>query len=122
MTLQFMRTTARLSFWLLTAIVLFFALVPGSLGTIIASDMSRHYLAFLALPALAHFAWPRLPIILLWSAFVAFGGLIEILQQVMDLGRAAEMADWINDINATTISLLAAYVAVRFLNMGEQTA
>jgi hypothetical protein len=107
------RSLARLAFWLLAATVLFFALVPGPLGAIIASDTERHYLAFLVLPALALYAWPRISPLLLWAAFAAFGGLIEILQLEMHLGRSAEMSDWINDLSATTIALSVAFIALK---------
>lgn len=97
---------AKLLFWLLAALVLFFALVPGNLGNIIPSDTERHYLAFLVLPAIAAYAWPRVPLPVMWLAFVGFGGLIEFLQMEMNLGRAAEWHDWMNDMVATTISLV----------------
>lgn len=106
---------ARILFWVLIASVLFFALIPGPLGDIIESDVERHYLAFLVLPAVASYGWPRLSVVLLWIAFVAFGGMIEILQLVMALGRAAEWRDWVNDIVATTISLVVSTVILRMV-------
>lgn len=113
------RSLTRSAFWLLTAIVLFFALVPGKLGTIIPSDTERHYLAFLVLPALAHYAWPRLSPLLLWLAFAAFGAMIELLQFEMNLGRAAEMHDWINDMSAAAISLAVSFAVLRLVERGE---
>lgn len=113
------RSFARLTFWMLVAIVLFFALVPGQLGAIISSDTERHYLAFLVLPAFAHYGWPRLSLVALWFAFAAFGALIEILQWAMNLGRAAEMSDWVNDLSATTIALTIGYLASRMLRSDE---
>lgn len=104
---------AQILFWLLAAAVLFLALVPGPLGGIIASDVERHYLAFLVLPALAAYAWPRMSIPALWLAFVAFGGAIELLQLEMHLGRVGEWRDWINDMMATTISLVLAAAILR---------
>lgn len=104
---------AQILFWLLAAAVLFFALVPGPLGEIISSDVERHYLAFLVLPALAAYAWPRMPIPALWLAFVLFGGAIELLQMEMALGRAGEWRDWTNDMMATTISLVVAAAILR---------
>ncbi|HEX7751461.1 MAG TPA: hypothetical protein VF440_03595 [Novosphingobium sp.] len=107
------QSLARLTFWLLAAVVLFLALVPGQLGAIIASDTERHYLAFLVLPAVALYGWPRSSPLLLWIAFAGFGGLIEMLQYEMNLGRAAEMSDWINDLSATTIALMVGTLAIR---------
>lgn len=103
----------RTLFWLLAATVLFLALVPGPLGSIIASDVERHYFAFLLLPAIAAYAWPRIPVPMMWLAFVVFGGLIEILQMQMGLGRAGEWRDWMNDMTATTISLVVSAVVLR---------
>lgn len=101
---------AKTLFWLLTAAVMFLALVPGPLGAIIPSDAERHYLAFLVLPAVAAYAWPRVPILAMWLVFVAFGGAIELLQFVMGLGREAEWNDWINDMTAITVSLVVCAV------------
>lgn len=112
---------AKLLFWLLAALVLFFALVPGPLGNIISSDTERHYLAFLVLPAIAAYAWPRIPVPAMWLAFVAFGGLIEFLQWEMALGRAAEWHDWMNDMMATTISLVVSSVVLR-MTRSDRTA
>lgn len=109
-----LRQLARLSFWLLAVAVLVLALIPGPLGAIIESDVERHYLAFLVLPAVASYAWPRVPVPVMWVAFVAFGGAIEILQMKMNLGRAAEWGDWMNDMMATTISLVVMSVLLRW--------
>lgn len=104
---------AKMLFWLLAAAVLFLALVPGPLGAIIPSDAERHYLAFLVLPAVAAYAWPRVPILIMWVVFVAFGGAIELLQSLMGLGREAEWSDWINDMVAITVSLVVGAVILR---------
>lgn len=96
----------KMLFWLLAAAVLFLALVPGPLGAIIPSDAERHYLAFLVLPAVAAYAWPRVPTLVMWLVFVAFGGAIELLQFAMRLGREADWGDWINDMTAITVSLV----------------
>ena len=114
-----LRSLVRVCFWTLAAVVLFFALVPGPLGNIIPSDAERHYLAFLVLPAFAYYGWPRSSPALLWLAFAGFGALIEILQLEMNLGRAAEMSDWINDLSATTISLVITHIALRLLPNDE---
>ncbi len=98
---------AKTLFWLLAAAVLFLALVPGSLGQIIPSETERHYLAFLVLPAVAAYAWPRVAMPVMWLVFAAFGGAIELLQSFMGMGRAAEWHDWLNDLVAITVSLAA---------------
>lgn len=113
------RSLVRAAFWLLTAIVLFLALVPGPLGAIVSSDTERHYMAFLVLPAAAHYGWPRVSPALLWIAFAAFGGLIEVLQFAMHLGREAQMSDWINDMSAATIALAVSYAAHRLFASDE---
>lgn len=117
-----MIATLRSLFWLLAASVLFFALVPGPLGEIIPSDFERHYLAFLALPAFAVFAWPSVSVPALWAGFVVFGGLIEILQKVMNVGRAAEWHDLVNDMVATTMALVVANLLIRMMRGADRTA
>ncbi len=101
---------ARALFCILLATATFFALVPGPLGQIIDSGLERHILAFLALPVLAGIAWPQLSIGRLWLAFAMFGGLIELAQLWMNLGRTAEWEDWLVDCLATSIALLAVYL------------
>lgn len=112
-------TTLRSLFWLLAAAVLFLALVPGSLGEIIPSDVERHYLAFLVLPIVATYAWPRVPLPAMWLAFVIFGGVIEFLQLEMAIGRAAEWHDWVNDVVATTIGLVVANLGLRMAGINR---
>ena len=108
-----MNATVRSLFWLLAASVLFLALVPGPLGDLISSDVERHYLAFLMLPIVATYAWPRVPLPAMWLAFVVFGGAIEFFQMEMAMGRQAEWRDWVNDVVATTIGLVVANVGLR---------
>jgi len=47
--------------------------------------------------------------------------LIEVLQMEMNIGRAAEWHDWVNDIVATTISLVVSSVLLRMIGTERTT-
>lgn len=98
----------RILFVVAAAGVTFFALVPGSLGMIIESGEQRHILAFAVLPAISAFAWPRIGPFVQWLGYALFGAAIELVQGWMAVGRAAEMNDWLVDMAAAALSLLAA--------------
>lgn len=97
---------SRAAFCLCVLIATFLALVPGPVGQIIESGPERHFLAFLVLPALAAFGWPNISHARLWLAFAVFGGLIEIVQLGMDVGRSGRVIDWVIDCAAITVSLV----------------
>lgn len=45
-----------------------------------------------------------------WIAASLFGGLIEVLQWWMDMGRAAEWADWAADVIGGAVGAIMAYL------------
>jgi hypothetical protein len=96
----------RLFFALTLSIVTFLALTSGPMGQLVESGPVRHLLAFAALPVLSSLAWPQVKPIWQFVAFAAFGAAIEIAQLLMNVGRAAEWDDWMNDVLATAIALM----------------
>jgi hypothetical protein len=96
-----------------------FALVMGNLPQPPAlsgnpSDKVLHVLAFLVLAGLAAFAYPRVPLIVIFFGLVIFGGAIEIVQAVPELDREPSWLDWLADVVAAAAVLLAVG-AMRFL-------
>ena len=60
-----------------------------------------------------HIGWPTLWIIL---AVTLFGGLIEIAQKWMELGRSCEISDFLSDAAGTVVSaLVSPRIAARLL-------
>lgn len=100
------RYFARMAFILLIVIATFLALVPGPIGQIIESGPERHFLAFLVLPALAALGWPKISMFRLWVVFAVFGGLIEVAQLLMQVGRSGRLIDWAVDCIAITAALI----------------
>jgi VanZ family protein len=95
----------RLIFFALVVGVLYFALTPGPLGAIIEMDEHRHIIAFSVLPLASSIAWPRLSLKLQYAGSLVFGAGIEVVQEVMGMGRAGELHDWIVDAIASAIAL-----------------
>jgi VanZ family protein len=98
----------RLLFW--SAVVCAFAmavlphppLVPEAL-----SDKVQHMLAFACLALLGSLAYPRLAVIRLVLALIAFGALIELVQLVPALHRDADSRDWLVDTAAVVATVVA---------------
>ncbi|WP_315764625.1 hypothetical protein [Sphingomonas sp. Y38-1Y] len=95
----------RTAFVVAIVAVTFLALVPGPLGKIIESGEQRHLLAFAMLPALSSLAWPAIGVRAQWVGYAIFGGLIEIAQGWMAVGRNADFGDWVLDMAAAAASL-----------------
>lgn len=113
------QTIARSLFCLSLVVATFMALVPGPIGQIIESGPERHFLAFLMLPIFAGLGWPRISYRRLWLAFAAFGGLIELAQLVMAIGRSGRFIDWVIDCVAITVSLLILYHIRQLMDQHE---
>lgn len=98
----------RLAFWLLLVAVLVVALMPGhSAPTVFASDKLNHLLAFFVLATSAKGLWPRTNPWVIIGFLAAYGGLIEVLQWGMGLGRDADWRDLATDIFAIFAGLAA---------------
>jgi VanZ family protein len=94
--------------------VLSFALAPAMPFDMSLGGSVQHIFAFTVLASLAFFFWPNAIPQLIWSGLVGFGGLIELLQGWMALGRQAEWTDWFVDIIAVSLTM-AVIGAVRLV-------
>ncbi len=106
----------QLVFWGLLAAILVAALVPWDVApTLFASDKLNHMLAFFVLAAFTRLLWPRAHAFVAVALLAFYGGLIELLQWWLDLGRTADWADFGADLVAIIAGLIAgsATVAVR---------
>jgi VanZ family protein len=68
------------------------------------SDKVQHMAAFFVITVLGRLAYPRFAWVKLMLALVAFGGLIEIVQEIPEIHRDSQLSDWIAD----TIAVVAA--------------
>ena len=75
--------------------------LPGDPG-----DKVQHILAFLVLSSLAAFAYPRLRLMVIFLGLAAFGGAIEAVQAIPQLGRQPSLMDWLADVAAVAAVLL----------------
>jgi hypothetical protein len=97
-----------LIFWAAVAFTLVMATLPkpphlpGS-----PSDKVQHILAFMCLAALGSAAYSRTPALRLAVSLAAVGGLIELLQLIPVLNRDSEWLDWLADVAAAGVVLLA---------------
>lgn len=88
--------------------------MPGGPG-----DKVLHVLAFLVLSGLAAFAYPRVPLIVSFLGLAVFGGAIEAVQAIPDLGREPSWLDWLADVAAAAAVLLA-IAAIRLQRRSHQ--
>ena len=102
------RRALRAIFWLAVTVAFVVAIwpkpimVPGA-----PSDKIQHIMAFLFLTALGSAAYPRGAALKLALGLAGFGALIEIVQSSPALNRDAELLDWIADVAAVAVVLLA---------------
>lgn len=86
--------------------ILALALYPTVIDPLGMGNTANHVVAFMTIAFLARLAWPRLRVSALALSIVGFGGLIEVLQWASDIGRQAQIGDWLADLLATLIGLL----------------
>ena len=106
---------ARPLYFVLVAVILVIAIVPQAdapIGT--PSDKVNHIIAFFILAFLAKLLWPEKRIWVKAAWLIAFGGLIEVLQGVMAVGRNADWLDFLADVAATLVGLFAARALLVF--------
>lgn len=92
-------------FILIAAGVLAFALLPGLPFDLSTGGSIQHLFAFSFLAALSLLMWPNALPQLIWVSLVAFGGVIELLQGWMALGRQPQWSDWLVDVIAVSLTM-----------------
>tara|TARA_R100001244_G_scaffold39766_4_gene35797 strand:- start:5297 stop:5659 length:363 start_codon:yes stop_codon:yes gene_type:complete len=98
----------RILFWLLLGIILAVSIMPaGDAPTVFANDKLNHGLAFFTLSMMARLLWMRTNGAALFTMLMAFGGGIELLQLAMGFGRDADWMDFVADIVAILLGILA---------------
>ena len=98
----------RILFWLLLGVILVLALMPAeSAPSVSNDDKINHILAFFTLSFMAHLLWPQARLPLLFLLLTLLGGAIELLQLTMGFGRDADWMDFVADIVAILLGILA---------------
>lgn len=108
-------------FLAIVAGILLFALAPALPLWLDLGGDAQHVFAFTVLSSLALFFWPNAIPQVVWSGLVGLGGMIELLQGWMALGRQAEWNDWFVDILAVSLTMAAifAFRSVRTILVPE---
>jgi VanZ family protein len=100
----------RFAFWAAATFALVMALLPHP-PVLPASDKLQHMAAFFVITVLGRMAYPRFPWVKLLLALVAFGGFIELVQEIPELHRDSQLSDWIADIVAVVVALACSSLA-----------
>ncbi|NCN85536.1 MAG: VanZ family protein [Sphingomonadales bacterium] len=102
------QTISRILFWLLLGTILVISLMPATdAPTVFADDKLNHILAFFTLSLMARLLWTRTHAAILFVLLMALGGGIELLQLSMGFGRDADWWDFVADIVAILLGMLA---------------
>jgi len=110
-----LRRLVLILFWLAIVAAYVAAILPQREAPHLSpSDKVDHMAAFFTITVLARLAYRRAPVPLILLLLAIFGGLIELSQAIPMIHRDAEWGDWIADVAATGIGLLAAWPLVRF--------
>ena len=97
----------RTAFWIAVLFAFVMAVLPHPPRLPGApSDKVQHILAFLALGALASFAYPRTSPVYLGAGLSLFGAMIEVVQLIPALNRDGDPIDWIADTAAAALMLI----------------
>jgi hypothetical protein len=110
-----MLTRMRLTFAILLLAMLFVALAPGTIIGEFGSGENRHALAFVLLPLVSAFAWPRVPLHWQFAAYAGLGGAIELAQAAINVFHTPQWGDWLVDIAAAAVALGAVWLLRRRL-------
>jgi len=100
----------RIAFWIALFVAFTMAALPHPPVVVNVWDKLQHMAAFVVLTLLGWIAYPRTPRIKLVLLLVAFGGLIELVQEIPALQRDSDWHDWLADTIA--IAGAAAFAAL----------
>lgn len=111
-----LRLPLRVSLWGYSLFIIWASLRPsGSGGTIHHLDKFMHMLVYAGLAFGMAAAWPKLSKAKVFWACVVFGGIMELAQGVIGLGRTASLYDALANSVGTALGLSLAYwIVVKF--------
>lgn len=112
----------RIMLWLALLGTAFLALTPGPIGQAIESSHVRHAVAFVILPWLTMGAYPALKARWVIVIYTIFGGLIEIVQLVMQAGRHGQWGDWFYDIAVIVMAVLIGLILKPFFKTQSEVS
>ncbi|MBA3668766.1 MAG: hypothetical protein H0W71_01665 [Sphingomonas sp.] len=99
----------RAGFWAALVFVIVMALLPQPPQLPGTSDKVQHVAAFATLAALGAAAFRSTSLIRLFASLLALGAVIEFLQAIPALNRDSDPVDWIADIIAAAVVLIAVW-------------
>jgi VanZ family protein len=109
----------RLAFWAAALFAFVMAVLPQP-PSVDVSDKVEHMAAFFVITVLGCSAYPNVSRVKLALALVAFGGLIELVQEFPMFHRDSELSDWLADILAVVIALASVWLVKRLRTAGAE--
>ena len=103
---------SRIAFWAAAVFAFVMAVLPQP-PSFDVSDKLEHMAAFFVIAVLGCMAYPNFSRVKLALALVAFGGLIELVQEIPMLHRDSELSDWLADIFAVAIAMACVWLVQR---------
>ena len=100
----------RIAFWIALFVAFTMAALPHPPVVVHVWDKLQHMAAFVVLTLLGWIAYPRTSRVKLMLGLVAFGGLIELVQEIPVLQRDSDWHDWLADTLA--IAFAAGFAAL----------
>lgn len=104
----------RIAFWAALFVAFTMAALPHP-PVIHAWDKLQHMFAFAVLTLLGWIAYPRVSRVKLMLSLVAFGGFIELVQEIPALQRDSDWHDWLADTIAIAVAAGFAALVGRML-------
>ena len=106
MSASMIQRSARALFWLALLFSLAMAVMPVP-PEIPTNDKTQHVVAFMTLTLLARIGYWQSSSLRLFLWIGAFGGLIELVQGLEIVSRDSDPVDWLADLGATAVLLIA---------------
>ena len=101
-----LRKAALAAFMGYLCLLSYLSLVPVVPGAAEISDKTLHFIAYGGLATLAAAAWPKAALLPMFIVLSAIGGLLELTQGVLNLGRVASFGDQIANMGGVALALL----------------
>jgi len=109
----------RIAFWAAALFAFVMAVLPQP-PSFDVPDKVEHMAAFFVITVLGCIAYPKVSRVKLALALVAFGGVIELVQEIPMFHRDSELSDWLADILAVLMALTSVWLVKRLGPAGAQ--
>jgi len=109
-----LRRPLRLAVYLYAGLVIWQSLLPaGTGGAIPHMDKLLHVIVYAVLAGGIYLAWPKLSKGIVLLICIAFGGMVEIIQGAMPLGRTASLWDGLANALGAVLAVMVLSIILR---------